>query len=135
MTQVTQEQVRASSPPESGATADERTYATLLHVVSGLTALLGTPLISVAAALVMWLIRRERSAFVDDHGREALNFWISMVIYGLLIGLLGFATCGVGWALYIGQFALGVVGTIMGAVAANEGRWVRLPMTIRVLAS
>lgn len=120
---------------EAGAAPDDRTYATLLHIVCGITAFLGTPLLALVAALIMWLIRREQSVFVDDHGREALNFWISMTIYSFAIGIFGFITCGFGFLLYLAQFALGVVAVIMAAVGANEGRWVRLPMTIRLIAS
>ena len=38
----------------------------------------------------MWLIRRERSAYVDQHGKDAINFQISTLIYSLVLIAIGF---------------------------------------------
>jgi uncharacterized Tic20 family protein len=123
------------SPPVPGADAHplsdpqsaewERLYAIFLHL-SLLTH------IPIFVALVMWLIRRDRSPFIDDHGREAVNFQISLAIY-YLIGIATTALCGVGVALIVGAYVLGVVGMILAAVAAGKGRYFRYPACIRLI--
>jgi uncharacterized protein len=62
---------------------DERTWAMLAH----LCALVGysfVPFGNIVAPLIVWLIRRDQSWFVDDQAKESLNFQISMVIYSLI---------------------------------------------------
>ena len=106
----------------------ERLYATFTH----LTLLLFHVAIPVAPAVVMWLIKREKSPFVDDHGREAINFQISLLLYYILGGLL-VPACGLGLVLIIAAYALGIVGMILASVAANKGEYYRYPATVRFL--
>jgi uncharacterized protein len=112
----------------------ERTYAMFTHLSLILVHLIGIPVI---APLVMWLVRRERSPFIDDHGREAVNFQISLVAYALGALLVGLITCGVGLVLaipfWIAIYALGIVGMILAAIAAHKGQYYRYPATIRFL--
>lgn len=108
----------------------ERTYAMFNH----LSLLTFHVLLPVIPALVMWLIKRERSPFVDDHGREAVNFQISLVLYALVVvPIVGLLTCGIGWVLWVAVYGLGIVGMILGAVAANKGEYFRYPACIRFL--
>lgn len=106
----------------------ERTYATFEHL-SLLAALAGFPIIPV---LVMWLIKREQSVFVDDHGKEALNFQLSLLIY-TVAGFVLFWCFPLSILLWTAVGVLGLVGMIQGAVAANKGRYYRYPATIRLL--
>src|SRR5262245_35845664 len=108
----------------------ERMYSTFTHL-SLLTVHLLVPVIP---ALIMWLLKREKSPFVDDHGREAVNFQISLCLYAvIIIPIVGLLTCGAGWFLYLPLYLLGLVGMIMGAIAANKGEYFRYPATIRFL--
>lgn len=114
------------------ATESERQYAMWMHL-----SLLGTifaPFVILIAPLVMWLTRKEESPYIDDHGREALNFQISLYIYMLaLVPLFALLTCGVGAVLIPGVYVLGIVGMIAAAKAANRGEYYRYPMSIRFL--
>lgn len=112
-------------------TQDDRTYALFMHL--SLLAHLVMSIVAVLIPLVMWLVKRERSAFLDDHGREALNFQITMGIYSILIIPIAVITCGFGAVLYVGLYALAIVGMILAAVAANRGEYYRYPMTIRLV--
>ncbi len=132
----------AGHPMDSGPTLEwERTYAMWTHMgclIAGLIAA-GSAGIGFWAppvvALAMWLTKRDRSAFIDDHGRECLNFQITMIIYGVVALVSGFITCSVGWfVLFPLIFVLSIVGTIMGAIAANKGRLFRYPMCIRFVS-
>ena len=104
----------------------ERIYALLLH----LTNLLHVPF-PVVPALVMWLIKKDDSPFIDDHGREAINFQISLLIYYVISGVL--VLCGIGVVLAAAVWVLGLVAMVMAAAAANRGEFYRYPATIRFL--
>lgn len=125
-------------PDDSGnarvvdATAQEweRTYAMFTH----LSLLTIHFLMPVIPALVLWLVKRERSPFIDDHGREAVNFQISLVLYALIVvPIVGLLTCGIGWVLWLGVYVLGLVGMILAAIAANKGEYYRYPACVRFL--
>ena len=110
------------------ASASERTYATFTH----LTLLLAHAAIPVVPALIMWLIKRKDSPYLDDHGKEAVNFQISLVIYFFISAIL--SAILIGFALMALVYVLGMVGMIMGAVAGNRGEYFRYPMCLRLIA-
>jgi hypothetical protein len=81
--------------------------------------------------LVVWLAKRAESPEIDAHGKEALNFQISMLIYNLVAGvlclvLIGFVLLGV---LYL----LNIIFVIIAALKAGEGEMYRYPLTIRLV--
>ena len=114
------------------AADDERSYAMFMHL-----ALLGHMVLSVfaiIAPIIMWNIKKDDSPFLDDHGREVVNFQISLIIYSILSVPLGIITCGLGFiVLPIGIYVLGLVGMVKAATAANRGEFYRYPMTIRMV--
>ncbi len=113
------------------ATPADRNYCTLLHA-STLLWMVGIPIIG---PLVMWLIRRKDSPFIDDHGKDAVNFNISVTIYtaiGVLLTLTGVLAC-LGIPILLGVSVLMIIGAVMGAVAAGQGRYFRYPMCIRLI--
>ena len=57
---------------------DEKLWAIGAH--------LGPLLLGFIAPLVVWLVFRERSAFLDRTGKEALNMQLSYLIYFLVAG-------------------------------------------------
>jgi len=124
---------------EPDVSSDERTYATLLHLT--LLGYLVAPFVMFIAPLIMWLIKKEESRFIDDHGRETLNFHITLMIYSIVLpviaGILTAVTCGVAFPLVIISvflpFVLGIVGMIAASRSANRGEYYRYPMTIRFL--
>ena len=113
------------------ADASERTYAMFMH----LTLLLTSAMIPVIPALIMWTIKRKDSPFLDDHGKEAMNFQISLLLYSIVIvPIIGVLTCSIGFfILWPVVVVLGVVGMIMAAVAANKGQYFRYPACIRFI--
>ena len=111
------------------ASPDERTYATLIHL-----SLLAHSVFSVLAfvlTLVLWLVKKDESAYINDHGREAVNFQISLAIYTLIFTVLAFLLIGIPFLIAIPIFA--VIVMILAAMAANRGELYRYPMTIRFL--
>ena len=113
------------------ATSDERSYALFMHL-----ALLGhmvIPFFTILVPIIMWSTKKEESPFIDDHGREAINFQISLLIYSVIWIPIGFLTCGIGFFLAFLPYVLGLIGMIQASIAANRGEFYRYPMTIRFL--
>lgn len=106
----------------------ERTYATILHLSLLSGVVLGP--FAVIAPLVMWLARREQSPFVDDHGRDSLNFALSMMLYNVVLGItfVGVALLPVLWIVTL-------VSLVRAAVAAGKAEYFRYPITIRFIGS
>ena len=109
---------------------DERTWAMLAH----LSALVGysiVPFGNIVAPLVIWLIRKDQSWFVDDQAKESINFQISMVIYALISIPLVLLLIGI--VLLILLYVFGIVMVIIAAIKANDGVQYRYPVTIRFI--
>jgi uncharacterized Tic20 family protein len=105
---------------------DERTTAMMCHLMGLLFGILG--------CLVVWLIKKDESEFVDDQGKEAVNFHLSLLIYVLVTIPVIFVTCGVGVVLTLAVAIFGWVMGIIAAIAANKGERYRYPLTIRMIS-
>lgn len=122
-----------SRAPITPVTDQERNWATLTHLLSAVLAV-ATPVPGIIVAVVFWLVKKDESAFLDDHGREAVNFWISVLLYAIvIIPLAAVITCGLGVLLYIPMFIVALVAVIQATMAANRGEFYRYPMTIRLI--
>ena len=106
-----------------------RTWAMVCH----LSAFAGfiIPLGNIIAPLVIWLIKRAESPFIDDQGKEALNFQISMIIYAVISWIL--VTIFIGYLLLFAVGIFDIVMVIMAALKANEGERFRYPLCIRFI--
>jgi|GEM_PF-122130 len=114
-------------PPAYGpaplSPSDERLWATLAHV--------GPILTSFLAPLLIWLILRDRSRFVDDQGKEALNFQIFLAIVYVVGVITTFIL--VGFLILPAAWILSIVFGIQGAIVAGRGELYRYPLTWRVI--
>ena len=83
------------------------------------------PFGSIIGPLAVWLTRRDRDPFIDQAGREALNFGISIAIYGsvLLVGIPLLIMGVIAW----------VVLASLAAAKASEGQPYRYPLTLRLV--
>lgn len=107
----------------------ERTWGLIAH----LSALAGflVPFGHVIGPLVIWLIKKDESPFVDDQGKESINFQISMTLYAIVAAVLILVIIGI--FLLIGIGILDIVLVIVAAVKANAGEKFRYPLTIRFI--
>ncbi|MCI3920777.1 DUF4870 domain-containing protein [Paenibacillus sp. TRM 82003] len=108
---------------------DERMYGMLCHLLAFTGFII--PFGSIIGPLVVWLAKREASPFIDGHGKESLNFQISIAIYAIVSAILIFVGIGILLSIAVGIFWL--VMTIIASVKANEGAPYRYPLTIRFL--
>lgn len=122
--------VDAATPAEREPNRDARMWAMFCHL-AGLAGFV--PIVPafgcIIGPLIVWLTKKEESPFIDQHGKEALNFQISMFIYGLVAGLLCFVC--VGFVLLPLVVIVDIILLIVAAIKANDGYHYRYPLTIR----
>lgn len=117
--------LRAGNP-----TQEERTWAMLTHLSA--FAVLVLPFAgNILGPLAIWLVRRERSPFVAEQGRESLNFNISVTLAAIVCSLLVYVFIGIllGLALFVYWLAM----TILAGIRAGEGVPYRYPFTLRLI--
>ena len=109
---------------------DARMWAMFCHL-AGLAGLLPmTPVFgSVIAPLIIWQVKKNEFGFVDEQGKEALNFQISILIYALVSGLLCFVC--VGFFLLPAVYIFNLIFMPVAAIKANNGEHYRYPLSIR----
>lgn len=108
---------------------DERNWSVAVHL-SAMSALF-IPFGHVLGPLVIWLIKRNDMPMVDRHGKEALNFQITVTIASFLCGLLAFI--GIGLVLLFVILVADAVLVIMAALKTSRGESFRYPFTWRLL--
>ena len=97
--------------------------ALLMYILAIFTGFIGP--------LIIWLIKKDSSAFINDQGKEVLNFQITI--------FLALIACGILSVVVIGLLLLPIVGlcslifTVLGAVAVSKGQPYRFPFAIRLL--
>jgi uncharacterized Tic20 family protein len=114
------------SPPSQ----DERTWGMLSHL-SAFVGLVIPFFGAILAPLIIWLAWRDRSPFVGEQAKEALNFNISVAIGWLVCGLL--TVVFIGFLLGIGLFFAWLALTILAAIRASEGVQYRYPLNLRLV--
>jgi len=82
--------------------------------------------------LIVWLMKRGDSPEIDAHGKESLNFQISMLIYDAVAAILCIVLIGI--PILIALWVLNTVFVIIASVKASEGKFYRYPITIRFIS-
>ncbi len=110
-------------------TQEEKTFGMLAH----LAALAGfiIPFGNLIGPLVVWLIKKDQSAWVDQQGKESLNFQISITIYAIVAGVLTLILIGILLLIAVGLFSLIMV--IIASVKVSNGEDFRYPLCIAFL--
>lgn len=136
------DQTAPPAPPSfQPPTEAYRNYAVIIHLCGLLSILSGFPFAGLIAVIVLWQIKNKESAFVDEHGREAANFQITLAVAGAVLIVVGIIltilTLGLGALLFVPAFfamvILLLIGCIQGAIAASRGEAYRYPFTYRFL--
>ena len=119
-----------ASTPGISPTQDERSWAMIAHL-SAFAVFVFPVGGNIIAPLIIWLTRRDTSAFVDAEAKEALNFNITVSLGWVVCGLLTFVLIGLplGLVLFLGWLVM----TIVAAVKATEGIGYRYPLSLRLV--
>ncbi|MDH4017604.1 MAG: DUF4870 domain-containing protein [Actinomycetota bacterium] len=119
-------------PPGTGGdvTPEEANWA----VAAALLAFAGyvMPLLNIAGPAAVWLAKRDESAFVEYHAREALNFQISITLYMAAASLLMFVV--IGFVLVPLLVVFDVVVIIVAALRASRGELYEYPLSLRLIS-
>ena len=105
---------------------DARTLGMLCHLLA-LTAFIGIPFGNIIGPLIIWAIKKDEHPFVDDQGKESLNFQITMTIAFIVGFLLVFVVIGIPFLIALGIFDLVMI--IVASIKANDGVIYRYPLT------
>jgi uncharacterized protein len=102
----------------------------LCHLLA-LAGLTGIPFANILGPLIIWLVKKDQMAFVDDQGKESLNFQILVTIALIASIPLWFICIGMIITPLIGITAL--VFVIIAAIKANGGEYYRYPLNWRLI--
>lgn len=127
--QATENSEAPKDAENGGPSKDAKTMAMLAHLLGIVTCFIGP--------LIIWLVKKDEEPFVDDQGKEALNFQITLgIIYFALVALscitFGFAVILTA-PLMVGAGIAALVFCIVGGLKANEGVAYRYPVTLRLI--
>lgn len=108
---------------------EARTWAMATHlsVLSGFI----IPFGNIIAPLVIWLIKKDEFPFVNDQGKEALNFQITVSIAAVISGVLTMICIGI--PMLIAVAIVNIVFPIIAGIKANDGIEYRYPFTLRLI--
>jgi uncharacterized Tic20 family protein len=104
-------------------TSEDRALAMVAHLITFVSSFIGP--------LVIYLVKKDESAFVADQAKEVLNFHLSVLIYAVAAFLSLFVLIGIVLLPALGMFVFVV--TIIGAIRAYEGTAYRYPLCIRFI--
>lgn len=129
--------------PEAGSTvlndlnglATEKNLAMFCHLsalVGGIAfSAIGLPVGNILGPLVIWLMKKDTMPLVNEHGKEALNFQLTVSAVILACMALFFLILPIFLIPLVGLAAL--VLTIIGTIKASNGVLYRYPLTIRLI--
>ena len=104
----------------------ERTYLMLMHLSQFASWLI--PLVGIIIPILMWTTNKDRSAEVDRHGKNILNFNISYAIYSIALLIII-----IGIPFIIVLFVIYAIAVIIASIKANEGKYWEYPLTIKFI--
>ena len=99
--------------------------------LSALIGLLGNGIGFVLGPLVIWLVKREDHPFVDEQGKEAVNFQITMFL--ALFVCIPLMLVVIGFILAVIIAFLMIIFPIIGAIKASDGESYRYPLSLRLI--
>ncbi len=114
------------SMPES----EERNWALFSHLGLFIGAIV--PFGCILTPLVIWQMNKDKSEFVTDHAKEALNFKLSMLIAYLVCGLLCIVL--IGFPMLLAALVIDVVFSIKGAIKASNNEYFEYPHSFKFIS-
>ena len=104
--------------------SDEKNIATVTHLA-------GT-VFSFIPALIVWILKKDDSAFISDQAKEALNFQITIAI-AMFVSSYILSWILVGLALIPVIWVANIIFCIIAAVATSKGETYRYPVCLRLI--
>jgi len=123
MEQNTENPTPVSPEPQQEVSQDSKNLGLLCHLLGFLTSFVGP--------LILWLVKKDQDAFVSHHGKEALNFQITVILAGIVAGLSILICIGIVLAPAVGL--LDLIFSILACVAASKGEYYKYPFCLRLI--
>ena len=111
-------------------TEQEKTWATIVHI-AGFFGYIMPALGAVLGPLLVWLLKKEGMPFVEEQGREAINFNITCLLASLVCLPLCMVVIGYPLLLIVGGYWL--IFTIIAAIKVNRGEAYKHPFVLRLI--
>ncbi len=108
---------------------EEKSLATFSHL--GFLASGIFPMGNIILPLVIWLIKKEESDYINEHGKQALNFQLSITI--MAIGAAFLTLIGIGVVMLLVLAVVDVVYSIKAAIRANRGEYFEYPLNFKII--
>jgi len=118
-------------PTTTSTSSNVRTWCVLCHAAA-LSGVFLHAIGHIFGPLIVWLLKRSESPEIDAHGKESLNFQLSMLIYNIIAGILIIVLIGI--PILILLYILNIVFVIIASIQASDGKLYRYPITIRFLS-
>ena len=122
--------METTTPSTSVSSSNVRMWCVLCHASALLGVFFHFPG-HIFGPLIVWLVKRGDAAAIDEHGKESLNFQISMLIYDAIAFILCFILIGI--PILVVLWILNTVLVIVASIKANDGELYRYPLTIRLI--
>jgi uncharacterized Tic20 family protein len=130
---------RPESPPESTRvddleftpTHDDRNLALIAHL-SGCVGVLAGGFIGFLGPLIIYLMKKDTSPYVESQAKEALNFQITLLLISVACALVVAASCGMLFPLLFAPMILQVTFSVIAAMAVRDGSHYRYPFNLRL---
>ena len=91
----------------------------------------GIPFANVLGPFIVWMLKRETYPFVDEEGKEAVNFQLTMFI-GMVVGYV-LTLVFIGWLILLAVVVVDLIFVLIASMKANEGESYRYPLTFRFI--
>jgi uncharacterized protein len=108
---------------------EEKNLASIMHL--SILAGIFLPFVGLVVPIVIWVLKKNDSPFIDDQGKEAINFIINIFILGILVGVLCIIVVGfillVPLALYL------IIAPIVAAAKCSDGIYYKYPFIFRFI--
>jgi len=97
--------------------------------------------LNVVIPWIIWLTQKSESSFIDEQGKEIINFQISLTIYSIALSfiawttiaastIVGYSIACLGWIVLI---VLNIIFIIKGAIKASKGEKFLYPINLRLI--
>ena len=114
---------------ENAIVKEERTWGMLVHIAAFTGFIIPVPGVNFIAPLLIWLLKKEEMPFVDDQGKQAMNFQLSLLVMAFVCFALMYIGIGFLLIALLGIYAFVMI--VIAAIKANEGVVYRYPFTIQ----
>ena len=111
------------APPSANPSSDDKNIATVTH--------LGGTVFSFVPGLLVWILKKDDSAYLADQAKEALNFQITILIASFAAAILMWLL--IGFILLPIVWLLNVVFCIIAAISTSKGETYRYPLCLRLI--